>query len=279
MAFNINIGDAWKEGTPYINIGEVAAGAFEDSSVGHTEVHTPTITRATIDEVTYKYGDGSGLFIDIYVNYVAYPNSSDWNLGTVFTIGVWTYSSNFIHYICYRNTANWWFIRLQPTQVVFCGDSGSTVIRSDFAAVSNAWHYIEIGRNGGSQYVSIDGIMQSVGGVCYDAVNYFDDLLLVGRLRGGNTSSGNIDVFKIDKGICRHTSDFTPPANEDVDNDKYTVLLLKMNATKIGGWRPGEKVYQAQDGNSTWESVKDNTWEDLAAENWDYEKQSWKEVI
>jgi hypothetical protein len=32
---------------------------------------------------------------------------------------------------------------------------------------------------------------------------------------------GNIDVFKFDKGICRHTSDFTPPANEDVDNDEY----------------------------------------------------------
>ena len=44
-------------------------------------------------------------------------------------------------------------------------------------------------------------------------------------------------------------------------------------------WRQVDKLYISQEGNATWESVKDNTWEDLAAENWDYQKRSWRTVI
>jgi hypothetical protein len=88
-----------------------------------------------------------------------------------------------------------------------------------------------------------------------------------------------MDVLKIDKGICRHTADFTPPANEDVDNDEYTVLLLKMNGTIAGGWKSVGKLYTSHEGNATLESVGSDTWNDLAAEDWTLQRRSWRKVV
>jgi len=50
---------------------------FEDSSAGHTEVHTPTVNGATIDTAEYKYGGGSGKFVQASSQYVTYPDSND----------------------------------------------------------------------------------------------------------------------------------------------------------------------------------------------------------
>jgi hypothetical protein len=44
-------------------------------------------------------------------------------------------------------------------------------------------------------------------------------------------------------------------------------------------WENAEKVYLVLDGNATWKSVKDETWRSLAAENWTYQKRSWRGVI
>ena len=78
------------------------------------------------------------------------------------------------------------------------------------------------------------------------------------------------DVLKIDKGICRHTSNFTPPSHENVDNDSYCKLLLKMNMStfrNIGGswksavpyrviggeWKAVSEVYRSDGTN--WKTV------------------------
>jgi hypothetical protein len=46
-----------------------------------------------------------------------------------------------------------------------------------------------------------------------------------------------------------------------------------------GGWKPVSKLYIAQEGNSTWDSVEDETWLTMASETWEYEKRSWRTVI
>ena len=66
---------------------------FEDSSVGHTEDHTPTVYGATIDTTIYKYGSGSGNFTGN--SYITFPDSVDWYFGSgAFTISIWFYINN-----------------------------------------------------------------------------------------------------------------------------------------------------------------------------------------
>ena len=273
---------------------------FEDSSVGHTEDHIPTIIGATIDTTIYKYGNGSGYFNSAITAHVSFPDSADWTLGTTHTISGWIHiESGKCQRFSYKiDSSNWWFVTVTATQIIFHNIfGGKFVIRGDYTALSDGWHHFEVGRSGSDKYVFIDGVAVTQSSVNFGAVSAQDTLLYVGRATGIGYSFGNLDVFKIDKGICRHTIDFTPPANEDVDNDAYTVLLLKMNTifTKINignswkegtpyiniadTWKTALKVYISLHGNATWESVKNMTWNDLLAETWDYEKQSWRTVI
>jgi len=276
---------------------------FEDSSAGHTEVHTPTPNAgATIDTVIYKYGNGSGLF---YNGNVTFPDSVDFEFGAdPFTISCWVYNPNtakfWIHH--QTTTANRLTLGIPYGNVIqFIGVTGNVLVVHITAGIGTltGWHHFEVSRNGSSGYIFIDGIKQTLTKNIYSGTMATPtDVFNIGLLQYANDySSGNFDCLKIDKGICRHTANFTPPANEDVDNDAYTVLLLKMNTifTKINignswkegtpyiniadTWKTALKVYISLHGNATWESVKNMTWNDLLAETWDYEKQSWRTVI
>jgi hypothetical protein len=44
-------------------------------------------------------------------------------------------------------------------------------------------------------------------------------------------------------------------------------------------WKTALKVYISLHGNATWESVKDMTWNDIIDETWDYQRQSWREIV
>jgi len=216
---------------------------FEDSSVGHTEDHTPTITGATIDTDIYKYGGGSGHFRGDLYQHVTYPDSADWNLGASdFTISAWIYVDgvNQEHYISQLvDSKNYQVIHFVKTRIEFYakgGGGGVVYIYKDFGVtpLSDGWHHIEIGRDQSvSGYVFVDGIKQTLTTNSYsNTCGDYNAVLDFGHY-STQWSGGNIDVFKIDKGICRHNANFTSPADEDVDNDEYTVLLLKMNGTPV----------------------------------------------
>lgn len=212
---------------------------FEDSSVGHTEVHTPTPNvGATIDTVTYKYGGGSGSF---YNGNVTFPDSVDFEFGSApFTISCWVYNPNaakfWIHH--QTTTADRLTLGIPYGNVIqFIGVRSSSIVVYISASIGTltGWHHFEVSRDGSSGYIFIDGIKQTLGTNVYAGTMATPtDVFNVGLLQfAGDKSSGNFDCLKIDKGICRHTSDFTPPANENVDNDEYTVLLLKMNPVYV----------------------------------------------
>jgi len=44
-------------------------------------------------------------------------------------------------------------------------------------------------------------------------------------------------------------------------------------------WKTVLKVYHSLNGNATWESIKDMTWQELINETWDYQKQSWRTPV
>jgi hypothetical protein len=216
---------------------------FEDSSVGHTEDHTPTITGATIDTVTYKYGDGSGKFVQASSQYVTYPDSADWHFGTdPFTISVWVNKgvANAITFYLAHETDSTHRLIFSITNTLISIYAMNVTIKFQLqktitSIADGNWHHIEVGRDSSSGYIFVDGVKQTGITNTYsgDIIDYTGELNFGKYPNSGIYARGNADVLKIDKGICRHTSDFTPPANEDVDNDEYTVLLVKMNPAPI----------------------------------------------
>jgi len=217
------------------------ADEFIDSSAGHTEDHTPTITGATIDTTTYKYGGGSGYFGSN--SEVEYNDSDDWYFPDDFTISAWVYITATFNTMVmgqYVNSGN--FMRIAFTRVnTFINIETSAIrrvsINKTYSALSDGWHHFEIGCDKDvSGYIFIDGVKQSsLNNNTYAGVGNIAKEFSVGSTTVWSTTY--IDCLKIDKGICRHTSNFTVPADEDVDNDEYTVLYLKMNATYSTAWK------------------------------------------
>ena len=223
---------------------------FEDSSIGHSEVHTPTVEGATIDTDVYKYGGGSGHFNGNYgaqyFEFVHYPASPDWYFGTdPFTISCWVYKQNGVYFSDYvsQDYNNGQYYQLFEAYSTSPTNNSISFVKYDVNGYKIriladvtweiGWNHVEIGRDASSGYVFLNGVKQTLiyNTFIGDTVD-FNVRLDVGR-HSTSPSRGYMDVLKIDKGICRHTADFTPPADEDVENDQYTVLLLKMNPPYI----------------------------------------------
>jgi len=229
---------------------------FEDSSVGHTEVHTPTVTGvATIDNDTYKYGGGCGRFGNSgIIGIVIYGDSDDWDFGDgEVTISCWVYkeAGNEFHFTLQQTLSgnDMWQCRFHHDTIQLYSYIGGSLkvrlVKTVSSELSVGWHHIEISKGVSSGYVFIDGVKQTLDVNTYNKSFPSTTAQLKLQYHLSSLSDGYIDVLKIDKGICRHTEDFTPPANEDVDNDEYTVLLLKMNppppfSINIGdAWKEG----------------------------------------
>ena len=86
-----------------------------------------------------------------------------------------------------------------------------------FGHVSRTWHHLAIGRQGSSTYTFIDGVgglagTHAPGLIAATSATGTD--VMVGSFRplsySGNQFHGLIDDLVILKGVCRHTSNFTP---------------------------------------------------------------------
>jgi hypothetical protein len=217
---------------------------FEDYSLGHTELHTPSFPNGgagvpTIDLVNFKYGNGSCKTV-LNQNFT-YPDSADWYLPGSFTFSQWTYitAAHHTYWISqFENAQNYMAIhiyRIRTELIIRTSNIMRVYLDKSFAALADGWHHFEFGvQSGVSGYIFIDGtklVLDSniLGGAPGD----ISSILHFGWY---NTawSDTNIDVSKLDKGICRHNANFVVPANEDVGNDANTVLLLKYN---LGGYK------------------------------------------
>lgn len=91
--------------------------------------------------------------------------------------------------------------------------AGSAVMSLSGAAMSLAtWHHLEVGRNGTSWYLFVDGALQS-SGTQSGAPQTNNQPFRLGR-DGFNTArdlNGWIGGFRRTNGVIRHTSSFTPP--------------------------------------------------------------------
>jgi len=207
----------------------------------------------------YVFGGSSGYF-DGSGDYLYLADSEDWNFGAGdFSIDVWyrttklTLGSEWPGLLTHRygwtNNHSW---SLGPDQNnsgfdfnwSINGSTGASVIYTMSLSL-NTWYYITVCRQGSKLFFGVNGVVREL---VTSASAYYNSTtnLSIGRLdtSGGHYLNGYVDELRISKGICRYTSNFTPPTVPHIPDD-YTVLLIHFDGTNgstsfydYSLWRP-----------------------------------------
>lgn len=196
---------------------------FSDSSASG---HTPTVSGATIDTGIKKFGAGSGKFVTASSQSVAYPDHSDFDVGSgSFTIDFWGYNlANADSAVFQFYDASWASVVAYigaTNLLLFLTSNGSSW---DIASAVGmgllpgaAWVHYALVRDINTYYTFRAGLQVSTftnSSSIYHAAGNVN----IGRFRnsigGLNYIDANIDEFRVSKGIARWTSNFTPPTSE-----------------------------------------------------------------
>lgn len=202
---------------------------FTDSS---TTPHTITATNgAKVSTADVKFGTGSGVF-DGTDDFLTTPDSADWDMDSgLFTIDFWvrfdesfTHETelrglfqqhvsniNFIHCYAQHNRVTFWMYESSTGYSVYARG----YVPTD-SWITGKWYHISIvrGWGGGANTVAvtIDGKATTPATAVGDMPN-LAAAFEIGRFYGGSAYyylHGNIDEFRVSKGIARWTQDFGP---------------------------------------------------------------------
>lgn len=229
-----NIGGVWKDGwssggggiDTYTKLmlhmnGTNGSTTFTDSSLS-----PKTVTEngsASISTSQNKFGGASGYF-EGTTSYLSSANSSDFD----FSNGDWT--------------IDWWEFRTASTsgKISIARESSGGVIpfilgysdgtnlgiyissdnsgwniasAKSLGSISlNTWIHLEVGRSGNTFYAFKNGV-QTDAWTSSLSIASSSNLFSIGKY-GTTYYQGYQDELRISKGICRHTTDFTPPTQE-----------------------------------------------------------------
>lgn len=195
--------------------GSTAFSNLKSGAVGF--VGTPIISTARS-----KFGGASAL-LNTRNSYLTLPNNTDFDFPGPFTIDGWVYMSNYASVWSalisryYDTTPAGYRIILNQAanglwQFSFVGSDGTVRGVNGGGLVTGAWYHLEVGFDGITYYTFTNGVLNNT--LVAPAPKAVGTLMtpLVGST---NTTAwfleGNIDDLRITKGVCRHTSSFTPP--------------------------------------------------------------------
>jgi hypothetical protein len=187
---------------------------------------------AAISATSPKYGPGS-LALDGVNDYVTAPTSTDFDLGTVWTVATWVKFNNFttdcgvIHKGKYNLSTFVWndfafSLRMLSSGVLryyFNVTIGSATEYSvDVAASGNLtagqWHYIEMVRDGGTGYAFVDGVLKGTIGIAGSGVASTEPFY-IGSWATTAGATRNLPGYVYDttilKGVALHLRNYTPP--------------------------------------------------------------------
>ena len=116
------------------------------------------------------------------------------------------------------------------------GDAGGNGIGS-VSLDLNEWHHVAFVRSGDRWITFIDGV-KDVDVTVSGSVVEKDEGIIIGRWGTGTYwLNGNIDEYRVSKGIARWTEDFTP-ATQPYEQDAFAKLLLHVDADDSAYHRP-----------------------------------------
>jgi hypothetical protein len=229
---------------------------------GSTRRTAKTTNGVGIDYSTSikKYGSASlivnnALHPTAASQYVTFASSSDFAFGTGdFTIEFWfrrTSGSQFQTLFDMRSSAATEValtLGLNTTNQPYLFINGAIRIQSTSALLADTFQHIEIARVSGVTRLFVDG--SQVGTDYTDSNNYGSKPIRIGAdYNFAYGVDGYFDDFRVSKGLGRHSSTFTAPA-EELQPDSSTVLLLNMNTSPgsvtvsddVGGYKIGNQI-------------------------------------
>ncbi|MFC1699969.1 LamG-like jellyroll fold domain-containing protein [Candidatus Omnitrophota bacterium] len=196
--------------------------------------------NAQIDTTEKKFGSGS-IKLDGNGDYLSIPDSTDWDILASatedWTVDFWVkhtdHTGEEAYVTQYVDGLHVWSLRHTDVGdnglILAAHDGTPSIINTGKAGeiTDTDWHHVALIKIADEYGIYLDGTQ----------VNYVQDAstatfaaaLGIGALSGGGGwfFDGNIDEFRISKGIARWTSDFTPPTSEyEVIPEPSTLLLL-----------------------------------------------------
>lgn len=218
-------------------------GADESTTFANSVVGGDSVSvggSAQVDTAWKQLGSGSLLLPDTTTDYLYFPNSDNCKFGSGdFTIEFFLRWNGDLSGYPRLGPSFWgaagqrgWYIWLDysGTKLYFTYSTNGTNEVNKYVSwspIKNYTYHIEIGRSGSSLYFFVNGTQvgstQSMGS---DEI-YSPDTQLLAFGVSGTAISTSYDEFCISKGICRHTTGFTPPTEEygniEVDPDDLAI--------------------------------------------------------
>ncbi|GER21447.1 LamG domain-containing protein [Variovorax boronicumulans] len=186
-----------------------------DSAAGSalTDVKSHTLTLAggaAIDNTNKKYGAGSVLFPN--GGRVSVGASSDWSMTGDFTIEAWANWNSSPAGSDIFNLPGDWVVGRDSTGRLYLYHTAFHIQSAASSVALNAWYHVALTRSGTTMTLWLNGT--SVGTYTFAGTVGSNSVWYIGAFDGAGSESmqGNIDDFRLTKGVARYTSAFTPPA-------------------------------------------------------------------
>ncbi|MDD2871933.1 MAG: LamG domain-containing protein, partial [Candidatus Gracilibacteria bacterium] len=211
---------------------------FDSSESQHTGTFNGNIS---ITNASKKYGSSSYSF-DGASDYISLPTSTDFDFGSGdFTIDGWFKVPNVTGYktifasqsdfeigmFLVGNKMGYFASSNGTSWNMLLGDTGGQNAQGTISITPNVRHHFAYVRNGSNWYGFIDGQLDISKTGINGTIVQKNEVFNIGRW--GNASywyNGEIDEFRVSKGIARWTSDFSSSLPTSHTPDSYTKLLL-----------------------------------------------------
>jgi hypothetical protein len=197
------------------------------ASAAIADINSPakTITLggdAKVDTGIFKFDTGS-VRLDGTGDYLQLAASTDFYMGTGdATISCFVRFNSFKAFgidafWCHKTDASNYIEMFLSNKVLYVNLTVSGVTTSIIFSETlsdillNTWYHFELDRYGNTWYAFVDGYARSTGS-CSDSWPNFTGYFEIGRSAdGASFLDGWVCDFKVEKGIARHTANFTPP--------------------------------------------------------------------
>lgn len=195
--------------------GDDAAQSATDFSTAQAAKTITFVGNEQLDTAQKKFGTASVLS-DNVGDYLSLADSADWDFGTGdWTVDFWLRlnGTGFQGFFGGGNasTGNYYAFEYVVGQLILFVTGAATILSPSWSPNTGQQYHVELGRSGTTTKLFIDGT--AIATNSSDSTDYGAGTagFFVGD-RGDHVlfTDGWIDEFRVSKGICRHTSDFTP---------------------------------------------------------------------
>ncbi len=185
-------------------------GANGSTTFADVKDHAITpVGNAKISTAQSKFGGASALF-DGSGDGLGVADSADWDMSsTAFTIEGWLFlKGSGTGVIIERNVTPAWSLYTNGATLRVYRDGVGEIIVTGNVLSASTWHHFAIVNDGYLTVLYVDGVSKGSSAIRFGNAA---GALQIGSRAGSFSWNGNMDEFRITKGVARYTGNFTPP--------------------------------------------------------------------